>query len=195
LARPGVLVVEKGKDTMGTKIIQAKNLREGIAKVMGKSAKMTIRGKEVKISVLVDTLDALVAADAAVAQAKAAFHQETAKRDALLAEAGPLVTDVRDHLRTTLPDDALKACGIPPKKKAEPLALADRLAATVKRRATFEANRKPTEKEARAEQTRATLAAAFAPNEVTTTEPTAAPPEQGVATNGARGDEASGMTH
>jgi hypothetical protein len=173
LERLAVLGLRKGKAIMDTKnISQATKLCDGLLAIMGKSAKVEILGKEVKISVLKDTLAVIETAHAEMIAARAAYISAAAKHRALVDDASvaTIVPLLAAQLRTRLTAAQLETCGIAPTKKRRALTDEERTLANAKRRLTRAAKGLLSPKQRRARDAREGLAAVYG------TEP-ASPPE------------------
>jgi hypothetical protein len=171
---------------MGSKVVRvgsAKQLRDGLEAALGRSGVVKIDGKPVKSGVVIDLLDELIASAAKTAQAKSAYRSAVAEEHALDAETQSTLAAVRAHILGSFTQDQLAACGIVPKKKGRrPLSAAERLAATVKTRATRAAHGRKPGQLVREQEAVADVIAAYAPQPAAPSTATAAAgPEAGPA--------------
>jgi hypothetical protein len=163
---------------MNTKnqVNQEAMLRAGLAHVMGKSAKVKVRGKEVKTSDILDALDTLAVNAAATEKAKAAYHRAVAAERGYRATKTAMLSEVRAQLRATLSDEELASCGLARAAKRN-LSSEERIAATLRLRATRVSNGTCGDKQRREAKAKAVIAAAYA--QPATSPPTAAPDDAG----------------
>jgi hypothetical protein len=151
---------------MGTAINQGIQLCEGILAIMGKSAKMKIRGREVKIGALRADLLALAASQRETLAARAAYldtataHRAFAAKVGFDAILGPLVT----QLRATLSPEQLQLCGLTLPKKRRGLTAEEQALANAKSRATRAARGVQGSKQRRNRSVQEGLAAAYGTN-------------------------------
>jgi hypothetical protein len=152
---------------MGTKIVRvgsAKQLRDGLEAVLGKSGVVKVDGKPVKAGVIIELLDKFIANASTTAQAKSAYRSAVAEEQAFEAETQSTLAAVRAHILASFTRDELASCGLTPKKKGpRPLTAAERMAATAKMRATRNAHGRKPEKVLREEEAIAEVLAAYAP--------------------------------
>ena len=156
---------------------QDTKLKTGVVAIVGKSGKIRVQGKEVKVTDFVDAVDALSAATAATAAAQAVYRAAVAEESAVRKRVGPLVSGVRAQLRTSLSDEELAACGLTSKRRKRSLSAEERVAATAKNRATRHANHTQGAQQRRLEKAKAVIAAAYAPSAPAATSPPAGEPE------------------
>jgi hypothetical protein len=173
---------------MGTKIENGLKMCEALLRIMGKSAKTKVLGKEVKIGDFKDTLDELNASHEKVIAAHAAYIQIAAAHRALAVETGfeRILVALTAQLRTMLTPEELAACGIVPNKRRA-LNADERALANVKTRTTRAANGVVGKKQRRVRETQEGLAAAYG-SEPASPPPVTAPPDEGAGRpNGAGG--------
>jgi hypothetical protein len=138
--------------------------RLGLAEAVGKSAKAQVQGEEVKMSEVLDSLDTVGANAKATDEARGAFHHAVAAEKEHLAQVGPMIQALSEHLVSTLPPEQVEACGLSPKKARRVLSGEERAVKAVKTRKTREAKGTRGKRQIRAEETKAALAAAYAPD-------------------------------
>jgi hypothetical protein len=151
-------------------------LRDGLAALLGKSGKVTIEGKEVKLKDVLDVLDKLVAHAKAAAQARGAYRRTIAEQRAFVAQAGPLVLAVRAHLLGSYSEEQLAECGLAKRKTSRRLTAAERTAVTAKVRATRQAHGHVSVRRAREAAALAEVVATYGPHPGGSGEPTPATP-------------------
>jgi hypothetical protein len=150
------------KTGKGTQNSQAAKLRSGLAKLLGKSAKVHVQGKEVKIGEVLDVLDGLLANASAAAEASVKYRRAIATNREYRAQNHALVSGVRAYLVATLSAEELEECGHAPKKMARALTAEERTVASAKLRATRKANGTRSKKQLREQKVKAEIAAAYA---------------------------------
>jgi hypothetical protein len=175
-------------DRKSTEVGREAMLRSGLAHVVGKSAKVKVQGKEVRMSEILDALDTQAANAAATEKAKLAYREAVAVEQEYRAAKRALLTALRAQLRATLSGEELAACGLARASRRE-LSAEERVAATLSLRDTRRRNGTLGEKQRREAKAKAVIVAAYA--EPATPPPTATPGDAG------RGIAASpaGTTH
>ena len=166
-------------------------LRNGLADVFGKSGKVRVQGKEVKVSDMLASFDALIAATLARAAARGAYRAAVDEENARFAEVQPLLVNLRSQLRDTLSEEQLATLGIAAKRTKRALSPEERMAKMAKNRATRDANGTRGARQRRVDKAKAVLATVLLPTLVgddapasptATSPPAAATPSNGTGT-------------
>jgi hypothetical protein len=139
-------------------------LRQGLASVMGKSAKLQVQGEEVKVSDVLDSLDQRGANAQATDDARVNYHRAVAVETEYRAQTHPMISAVRAHLVTLLSPEQLAQCGLAPRKTRRVLSGEERTAKMVKARSTRQAKGTRGKRQVRQEKAKATVTAAYASN-------------------------------
>ena len=147
-------------------VVQLVALRDGMATCVGKSEKYKVQGKEVKVSEILGSLDALIADVQAAAAAREVYRAAVEAADVRRRQLRPLLVNVRTQLRATLSAADLATCGLSAKHGSRDLTADQRVAKLAKLRATREANGTRGAAQRRADKAKAVIAGVFVPSVV-----------------------------
>jgi hypothetical protein len=102
---------------MVSSLVFGKELCAALLRLLGKSAKVNVQGKEVKISELMDSLDSVAARAVEKAAAKAAYHATVDAHRALVDDVTRVVVALAATVRATRSRRELVDLGLAPKTR------------------------------------------------------------------------------